>query len=121
MWVGSFLLFFSNFLSILLVSALVFYMSGMAGELWPPSTKVAARRFGLAVVGLLVVAVLALLAAGGFGWLDNLNKTMMAVLVLGAIYGAFMGLYGVMRSSNQSFGQMFANMAKVPLLFMLTI
>lgn len=54
---GSFLLFFTNFLSILLVSAFVFYLSGMAGTLWPPSTKTVARRFGLAAVGFLIVGV----------------------------------------------------------------
>lgn len=40
--------------------------------------------------GLIVVAaVLTLLVLGGFGWLDNLNKTMMAILVLATVVAAF--------------------------------
>jgi Mn2+/Fe2+ NRAMP family transporter len=38
---------------------------------------------------IVVVAVLALLIAGGFGWLDNLNKTMMAILALATMVAAF--------------------------------
>lgn len=37
----------------------------------------------------IVAAVLTLLVLGGFGWLDNLNKTMMAALVLSTVVAAF--------------------------------
>ena len=55
---GSFLLFFTNFLSILLVSAFVFYLAGMGEELRLRSGLTIARRFGVAVAGLVIVGVL---------------------------------------------------------------
>ena len=55
---GSFLLFFANFLSILLVSALVFYLAKMAEVLQPPSGSQLAKRFYVAIIGFVVVAVL---------------------------------------------------------------
>ena len=55
---GSFLLFFTNFLSILLVSAVVFYLAGMGEKLQLRSGLTIARRFGVAVAGLLVIGVL---------------------------------------------------------------
>lgn len=44
-----------------------------------------------------------------------------AGLLLGAVYGAFMGLYGVLRPENASFLQLVATVIKVPLLFLLTL
>ena len=55
---GSFLLFFTNFLSILLVSAVVFFAAGMAEEMRSRRGVTLARRFGIAVVGFGVIAVL---------------------------------------------------------------
>jgi len=58
---GSFLLFFlffTNFLSILLISAAVFFLAGMAGQLRLRSGLTIARRFGVAVVGFVVVGAL---------------------------------------------------------------
>ena len=55
---GSFLLFFANFLSILLVSALVFYLAKMAEAFQPLSGPQLARRFYVAIAGFIVVAVL---------------------------------------------------------------
>lgn len=55
---GSFLLFFTNFLSILLVSGLVFFIAGMGEELRLRTGLTIARRFSLVGVGLAVVAVL---------------------------------------------------------------
>jgi uncharacterized hydrophobic protein (TIGR00271 family) len=54
---GSFLLFFANFLAILLVSAATFIASGLApGSMW--QEKVGwVRRFGLAALGFLVVGI----------------------------------------------------------------
>jgi uncharacterized hydrophobic protein (TIGR00271 family) len=52
---GSFLLFFANFLSILLVASAVFFAAGMARELQSVAKKVIVRRFGLAVIGFLLV------------------------------------------------------------------
>ena len=54
---GSFLLFFANFLSILLVASAVFVASGMAKEYGHGTRKVVVRRFGLAAVGFILVAV----------------------------------------------------------------
>ena len=42
-------------------------------------------------------------------------------LVLGGIYGVFMGLFGSIRPTNPSFAQLLATIAKVPLLFLLTL
>jgi hypothetical protein len=44
-----------------------------------------------------------------------------AGLLLGAVYGAFMGLYGVLRPENASYLQLVATVFKVPLLFLLTL
>ena len=55
---GSFLLFFTNFLSILLVSAIVFFISGMAEEMRSRRGVTLARRFGVAVVGFSIIAVM---------------------------------------------------------------
>ncbi len=55
--VGSFLLFFSNFLSILLVASIVFWYFGMAGKYHDLGKKVLLRRFSLPVVGFFIVAV----------------------------------------------------------------
>ena len=45
----------------------------------------------------------------------------LAGLLLGGIYGAFMGLYGGLRPGNPSWAQMAATTVKVPLLFLLTL
>jgi hypothetical protein len=42
-------------------------------------------------------------------------------LVLGALYGVFMGLYAVLRPTNPSFAQLIVTALKVPLLFLLTL
>ena len=55
---GSFLLFSMNFLSILLASAVVFAVSGLGGTVRGLTGVAFARRFGLAVIGLVVVSVL---------------------------------------------------------------
>ncbi len=44
-----------------------------------------------------------------------------AGLVLGALYGACMGLYAPLREQNPSYWQLFATASKVPLLFILTL
>ena len=55
--VGSFLLFFSNFLSILLVASVVFWYFGMTERYQGLGKQVVIRRFSLPVVGFLIVAV----------------------------------------------------------------
>jgi hypothetical protein len=50
-----------------------------------------------------------------------LRTLVVAGLILGAIYGVFMGLYGAMRKTNPSTEQLFATVVKVPLLFLLTL
>jgi hypothetical protein len=52
---GSFLLFFTNFLSILLASAAVFTWAGMGGRMSATAGIAIARRFGVALAGFLVV------------------------------------------------------------------
>lgn len=44
-----------------------------------------------------------------------------AGVVLGAVYGAFMGIFAVTRADHPSWAQFGATMAKVPLLFLLTL
>ncbi len=60
---------------------------GIAGSVLATYTGRGDDTTALSVVLLLVV--LALLRQGGFRWLDNLNKTMMAILVLATILAAF--------------------------------
>jgi uncharacterized hydrophobic protein (TIGR00271 family) len=55
---GSFLLFFTNFLSILLVSSLVFSAAGMSARLKLRSGVTLVRRFGIAVVGFVSILVI---------------------------------------------------------------
>ena len=55
--VGSFLLFFSNFLSILLVASVVFWFFGMAGRYRELDRRVIAKRFGLPIVGFILIAL----------------------------------------------------------------
>lgn len=44
-----------------------------------------------------------------------------AGLALGMVYGAFMGLFAVLRTDNPSYAQLAASTVKVPLLFLLTL
>ena len=53
--IGSFLLFFANFLSILLISSSLFIYVGMSRDFPTISTKTFLRRFGLACIGFLVI------------------------------------------------------------------
>jgi len=55
--VGSFLLFFSNFLSILLVASTVFWFFGMTGRYHDLDRRVIMRRFGLPIVGFFLIAL----------------------------------------------------------------
>ena len=55
--VGSFLLFFSNFLSILLVASVVFWFFGMTGQYQDLGKDVVIRRFSLPVIGFFIVTV----------------------------------------------------------------
>ena len=52
---GSFLLFFANFLSILLVASAIFFAAGMAREFGEMSKKDIFRRFGLTAFGFILV------------------------------------------------------------------
>ncbi len=45
----------------------------------------------------------------------------LAGLLLGVVYGAFMGIYGASRPNNPSFQQLLATAIKVPMLFLLTL
>lgn len=55
---GSFLLFFANFLSILLVASSIFFASGMAREFGAVTKKDIVQRFGLAAIGFIIVTAL---------------------------------------------------------------
>ena len=50
-----------------------------------------------------------------------ISTLLVAVLVLGAFYGAFMGLYSVLRPEAEGAIQLIATIIKVPLLFLLTL
>jgi hypothetical protein len=53
--------------------------------------------------------------------LSPVRTLVAASLVLGAVYGAFMGLYSVLRSGGAHWAQLVASTVKVPLLFLLTL
>jgi len=55
--VGSFLLFFSNFLAILLVASVVFWFFGMAGKYHDLDRQVIIKRFSLPIVGFFLIAL----------------------------------------------------------------
>jgi hypothetical protein len=56
------------------------------------------------------------------GGIEIRTKTLLvAVAILGVAYGAFMGLYAALRGGSHAALQMAASMAKVPLLFVLTL
>ena len=55
---GAFLLFFANFIAILLVALVMFTIAGMAPDARWNSLADVSRRFGLAVVGFVVIAVI---------------------------------------------------------------
>jgi len=54
--IGSFLLFFANFLSILLVASITFWLFGMAGSYHDLNRATLVKRFGLPIVGFVIVA-----------------------------------------------------------------
>ena len=56
--VGSFLFFFSNFLSILLVASVVFWFFGMAGRHHDLDKQVIVKRFALPIAGFFLTALL---------------------------------------------------------------
>jgi len=49
------------------------------------------------------------------------DKLIVAALVLGAIYGLFMGIFAVLRPEQPSVPQLLATIVKVPLLFLATL
>lgn len=70
------------------------------------------------------------LLRGEFTRQDELSKgqvggdagtLVLAAVLLGVIYGVFMGLYGVLRPTNATYLQLLASTVKVPLLFLLTL
>jgi len=70
------------------------------------------------------------LLRGGFTGSDELTEGRLRVpisklaligLLMGAIYGVFMGLYGVLRPAHPSVAQLLATVLKVPALFLLTL
>ena len=56
--IGSFLLFFTNFVSILLVSSVLFYRAGMARATGADTPHKIFRKFGLATIGFIVMLVI---------------------------------------------------------------
>lgn len=55
--IGSFLLFFANFLSILVVASITFWFCGMTRGVKAPDRKAIARRFGLPVLAFIMMAI----------------------------------------------------------------
>lgn len=56
------------------------------------------------------------------GGIEVQTKTLLAAIaILGVAYGAFMGLYAALRGGSHAFLQLISSMAKVPLLFLLTL
>ena len=51
----------------------------------------------------------------------RVDTLLVAIAILGVAYGAFMGLYAALRGGSNAALQMVASMAKVPLLFLLTL
>lgn len=60
------------------------------------------------------------LLAGGMAHIQ-IKPLVIVSIVLGVIYGAFMGLYAVLTRTPPCFAQMFASAVKVPILFILTL
>jgi uncharacterized hydrophobic protein (TIGR00271 family) len=55
--IGSFLLFFANFLSILVVASITFWFVGMTRDVAAPERKAIVRRFGLPIMAFIMMAV----------------------------------------------------------------
>jgi uncharacterized hydrophobic protein (TIGR00271 family) len=75
---GSFMLFFANFLSILLVAGATFMLSGLSPGGFSTSTKDLAKRYGVAIVGFIAVAVFLTYSLVGIvkeRYLENTIKT----------------------------------------------
>lgn len=75
---GSFMLFFANFLSILLVAGATFMLSGLSPWWVSTSTKNLAKRYGVAIVGFIAVAVFLTYSLVGIveeRYLENTIKT----------------------------------------------
>ncbi len=79
--VGSFLLFFSNFLSILLVASLVFWFFGMAGKYHGLDKKAVLKRFSLPVLGFFIVAIVLSNTLYKISLDRNLRRTITEVLI----------------------------------------
>ena len=77
---GSFLLFFANFLSILLIASAIFFAAGMAREFGSVTKKDIFRRFSLAAIGFFVVAVLLSNGLVNMVKATRLKKSIVAVL-----------------------------------------
>lgn len=71
--IGSFLLFFSNFLSILLVGAIVFTAFKLTTEGGKLNTKTIVKRFGLPIISFLVIAIFLSQSLYGI-WLEQSRK-----------------------------------------------
>jgi len=82
---GSFMLFFANFLSILLVAGATFMLSGLSPWWVSASTKDLAKRYGVAIVGFIAVAVFLTYSLVGIvkeRYLENTIKTTLDNAVL---------------------------------------
>ncbi len=77
---GSFLLFVANFLSILIVSSIIFILAGMTYKFKGAMTREVLRRFGIATIGFLLVTAFLTHSLVGIVKDRNLRKTIEDVL-----------------------------------------
>jgi uncharacterized hydrophobic protein (TIGR00271 family) len=78
--IGSFLLFFANFLSILVVASVTFWFCGMTRGVKAPDRKAIVRRFGLPVVAFIMMAIFLSHALYRIARAHRIEKTIHAVL-----------------------------------------
>lgn len=79
--VGSFLLFLSNFLSILLISSAIFWYFGMGGKYHGLDRQVVVKRFSLPFIGFLIITLLLTHTLYNIHKDRHLKKTIIQVLV----------------------------------------
>ena len=78
--IGSFLLFFANFLSILVVASVTFWFCGMTRGVKAPDRKAIVRRFGVPVVAFIMMAIFLSHALYRITRAHRIEKSIYAVL-----------------------------------------
>ncbi len=91
---GSFLLFFANFLSILLITAIVFLLAGLAPQWKFASFWDFARCFGAAILGFVLIGILLTHALIGIVRSRSVNHAIKEVLDAELKYHSGASMYG---------------------------